>query len=83
MTPKRPADKKKNPKPDTNELGFRAIQIASGEIPNPDKLNDAQAVAAGRKGGLKGGKARFGLLSDAQKTRLGKKAARARWKPKD
>ena len=57
-----PRDKKKNPEFDTNELGFRVVQIASGEIPNPDKLNDPHAVAAGRKGGLKGRKARFGAL---------------------
>lgn len=33
----------------------------------------------GRLGGLRGGKARMAMLSDEEKSELGKKAAKARW----
>lgn len=38
------------------------------------------AVALGLKGGAKGGRARAANLSEAQKRKIAKKAARARWK---
>lgn len=33
----------------------------------------------GKKGGPKGGKARMGLLTETERSELGKKAAAARW----
>ena len=43
------------------------------DIPNP------KAQAAGRKGGLKGGKARAAALTPRKRTQIAKKAAKARW----
>ena len=40
---------------------------------------DPAAVALGRKGGLKGGKARAEKLSKEDLTRIAKAAAKARW----
>lgn len=39
------------------------------------------AIALGRKGGLKGGKARAAKLTPGQRSEIAKKAAAARWKP--
>ena len=39
------------------------------------------AVALGRLGGLKGGKARAAALSREERRRIARKAAKARWKP--
>jgi len=43
------------------------------------KAKNPHAVALGRRGGLKGGKARMANLTDAQRRELARKAARARW----
>jgi hypothetical protein len=45
----------------------------------PESEKDPAAVALGRKGGLKGGKARAAKLTKEQLSESGKKAARARW----
>jgi hypothetical protein len=49
--------KKQGPK-DANEAAFRILQEAKGEAPKQDYGKDPAAIALGRKGGLKGGKAR-------------------------
>jgi hypothetical protein len=47
------------------------------------KKKNPHAVALGRKGGLKGGKARWEGVTSEQRRELARKAARARWaKPK-
>jgi hypothetical protein len=46
------------------------------------KKNPA-AVALGRLGGLKGGKARAIVLSDDERSAIARKAAKARWAAKD
>jgi hypothetical protein len=43
------------------------------------KAKNPHAVALGRLGGLKGGKARFSKLTPAQRSELGRKAILARW----
>jgi len=43
----------------------------------PDK--DPSAVALGRKGGLKGGKARAAKLTPERRSEIARKAAAARW----
>jgi len=43
---------------------------------------DAQAKAAGRKGGLKGGPSRSRILSSKGRSQIARKAAMARWKAK-
>jgi hypothetical protein len=67
---------------DTNQLAHRIARIAAGEdVPSlrPRRKNPA-AVALGRRGGLKGGKARAAALSPAERSAIGKKGAAARWK---
>ena len=44
-----------------------------------DKGKNPHAVALGRMGGLKGGKARAEKLSAYERTQIAKKAANARW----
>ena len=67
--------------PDPNTTAFDIIQAISGEPPPvpPDDGKDPAAVALGRKGGLKGGKARAAKMTAAQRTAAAKKAAAARW----
>lgn len=48
-------------------------------LENPNSGKNPHAVALGRMGGQKGGKARAKNLSPAQRKRIAKKAARARW----
>jgi hypothetical protein len=48
--------------------------LAEGKNPN--------AVALGRLGGLKGGKARFAKLTPEQRKEIAQKAARKRWEKK-
>src|SRR5688572_1627539 len=58
------------------------IDRAAGEgMAQPQEKNPA-AVALGRLGGLKGGKARAEKLSAAKRKAIAKKAAQARWKSK-
>ena len=75
------ATKPKRPR-DTNQLAKFIADIATGEIELP-KTNDGKdpaAVALGRKGGLKGGKARASSLSPIERGEIARKAAKARWK---
>lgn len=74
----------KNPKRprDLSQLAKLIVDIATGEKEDtkPDEGKDPAAVALGRKGGLKGGKARAGKLTQKQRVAIAKKAAAARWK---
>jgi hypothetical protein len=72
--PKRPRD--------PNKLAKLIADIATGQTkgPKPDAGKDPAAVALGRKGGLKGGKARAEKLTAKQRSAIAKKAAKARWK---
>ena len=63
---------------DTNTLAFDIVQQATGQKP-VEKEKDPAAVALGRKGGLKGGRARAEALSPAKRKAIAKKAAVARW----
>ena len=65
---KRPADVIGN--------AVHVMKIATGEI--EDKKRDP-GVEANRKGGLKGGRARAGKLTDSRRKEIAKKAAAARW----
>ena len=66
---------------DQNQLAASIVQAATGGVPRPHRKNPA-AVALGRRGGLKGGKARAAALSPAKRSAIAKKAAAARWKSK-
>lgn len=75
---------KKKPKlrEDASTMAFRIVAEATGQAektPDPDAGKDPAAVALGRKGGAKGGKARAARLTKAQRADSAKKAAAARW----
>ena len=74
------ATKPKRPR-DPNQLAKLVTSIATGETPDddPNKGKDPAAVALGRKGGLKGGKARAESLTAKQRSEIAKKAAKTRW----
>ena len=70
---------------DPNELAKRLVDEATGEQPkyDPDEGKDPAAVALGRKGGLKGGKARAESMTPEQRSEAARKAAAARWRDRD
>lgn len=71
---KKPSDMNKLAKSIVDEATMDELQtkaIAEGKNP--------AAVMLGRLGGLKGGKARAAKLSAAQRKKIAKKAANARW----
>lgn len=73
------AKKPKRPR-DVNQLAKFIIDHATGQLPpEPPDARDPAAVALGRKGGLKGGKARAAKLSEARRKQIAKKAAEKRW----
>jgi hypothetical protein len=85
---------KRSSKPDENEMAFDGLQELlrrdeardKGEPidqPAEDTMPEKNpaAVALGRLGGLKGGKARAEKLSARKRKAIAKKAAEARWKP--
>lgn len=53
------------------------VQLQAMNMPNKEK--NPAAVALGRLGGLKGGKARAASLTPKKRTEIAKKAAKARW----
>lgn len=63
---------------DVNVLAASIVGLAT-EVP---REKNAAAVALGRLGGLKGGKARAKKLSPKKRREIAKKAALARWKKK-
>lgn len=66
----------KKSKQDVNELAFSIVDKATKEK-NPN------AVALGRLGGQKGGKARAEKLTPEQRKEIAKRAAQARWAKKE
>lgn len=73
--------KRKKKEHDFAVTAFRVVQEATGEAEEkPAKEFDAKGL--GRKGGLKGGKARAEKLSPEQRSEIAKKAAQARWATK-
>jgi len=75
---------------DPNQLAYRIIQKATGQVPKYDPREDAKpdeldpsknphAVALGRHGELKGGAARAAKLAPKKRSQIAAKAARARW----
>lgn len=76
------SSKPKRPR-DANLLAKQIVDLSTGraEEEKPDDSGkDPAAVALGRKGGLKGGKARAESLSPEQLSEIGRKGAKARWK---
>ena len=67
---------------DVNQNAVRVAMIATGEAPpakpKPKRKNPA-AVALGKLGGAKGGKARAAALSPKRRSEIAKAAAAKRW----
>lgn len=79
--PKRPRD--------PNQLGKLIVDIATGDVedytpPTPEEEGKSpHAVALGRLGGQKGGKARAAALTAEERVEVARIAATARWKKSD
>jgi hypothetical protein len=71
--PKRPRD--------PNQLAKSIIGIATGEM-SDDRPAPGSAPDRGRKGGLKGGKARAANMTASERKAAAKKAIAARWAKK-
>ncbi len=71
--PKRPRD--------PNQRAKLIVDIATGESEEPKAPIPANedAVASGRRGGLKGGAARAQKLTRSRRQEIARKAAQARW----
>jgi hypothetical protein len=68
---------------DTNLLAHKVLQIAIGEDVEPEKSDDGKnpaAVALGKLGGKKGGRARWKGVSKEERSKLARSAALRRWK---
>ena len=82
--PNRSSKPPKRPR-DFNARAFQSVEILTGtaspepELEPEDPLR-AAAAALGRRGGLKGGKARAAKLSPEERKEIARKAAAARWK---
>jgi len=74
--------KRKMPR-DPNQLARMVADMAWGEAePEPESDKPAKnpaAVALGKLGGAKGGKARAAKLSPEERSRIARVAAQARW----
>jgi len=79
------AKRPKHPR-DMNQLGKMIVDLATGNVEpevEPKRSPESEAAALlGRKGGLKGGKARAQKLSAAKRKSIAKAAARKRWSGK-
>ncbi len=74
--PKRPVD--------LNKLAASIVEAATEGEPEVEDTRDPAAVALGRKGGLKGGKARAAKLTPEQRSEIARAAAAKRWaKPQE
>jgi len=81
-----PERSKKSKRPrDLNVLASTIVKIATEgepETPAPEDQKNPHAVALGRLGGQKGGKARAQKLTPEQRSEISRKAAQARWSKK-
>lgn len=73
---------KKRPR-DVNQLAKMIVDMSTGEIPKEEPPQEREknpaAVALGKLGASKGGKARAAKLSAKKRKEIAKKAAEARW----
>ena len=72
---------KRSQKPaDVNRRAAAVVAEATSEEPvDPYEGKDPAAVELGRKGGLKGGKARAQKLTAEERSEAARQAAKARW----
>ena len=69
---------------DPNKKAKAILDLVTGEGDSQNEIDPLKAAAAalGRKGGLKGGKARAKALTPEKRSEIAKKAAEKRWKNK-
>jgi hypothetical protein len=78
---------------DPNQLAKWTVDVSTGQIPEPQEAPTLEIVtppanlseymaAIGRKGGQIGGKRRLKTMTKEQRSKVAKRAARARWKKK-
>ena len=82
--PTRPSKKRSHDKLDSIELARKIVDQATGDAPKEEAepeqpAKNPAAVALGKLGGSKGGKARAAKLSPAKRKAIAKKAAAKRW----
>lgn len=66
---------------DMNQLAKLIVDMSTGQAePEPESTKDPLAVELGRRGGLKGGKARAANMTADERREAARKAAAARWK---
>ncbi len=75
-SPKRPRD--------TNQLAKHIVDLSTNDEPEtkPEDGKNPAAVALGRLGGKKGGKARAESMTPERRSEIAKKAAAKRWEQK-
>lgn len=67
---------------DLNQTAFSIVQQSTGQaapVSPPAPAKNPAAVALGRLGGLKGGKARAAALTAKKRKEIAQKAAKSRW----
>jgi hypothetical protein len=87
IKPEHPEHPPKRPR-DANQLAFQVVAELTGtavELPpeNAGPPKNPAAVALGKLGGSKGGKARAASLTPAQRREIARRAARVRWEKKE
>jgi hypothetical protein len=76
-----PDRSRKRPR-DPNQLAKAIVDDATSDSKKAKPKNPA-AVELGRRGGLKGGKARAESMTPEERSAIAKRAAEARWSAKD
>ena len=64
---------------DTNQIVHATVQSIIARTDPAPPVKNLAAVALGKLGGLKGGKARAAALTPERRREIAQKAARARW----
>lgn len=71
--------KRSSKKKDINVIAAEIVEQATGQPESEIEGKNPAAVALGRLGGKKGGKARAEKLTPEQRREIAKQAAKARW----
>lgn len=76
-------DRSRKPRPrDPNQLAKLIVDIATGQVedkPDQGSEKNPAAVSLGRRGGLRGGKARAAKMTPEERSAAARKAVQARW----
>ena len=72
---------------DFSQIAFQVVRESTGQAPKlqdepEERPKNPSAVALGRLGGLKGGKARAATLTARMRSQMASKAAASRWRTK-